>query len=65
MKKIEFDKGLSINKVEEISHIKAEPDWMKNFRLKSYKSFEEFDLPSFGPKIDIDFNDITYSYKME
>ena len=31
--------GLSQAKIKEISHIKNEPKWMLDFRLKSYKEF--------------------------
>ncbi len=33
---------------------------MLEFRLKSFKKFKELDQPSFGPKLDIDFDNITY-----
>ncbi|HYT79802.1 MAG TPA: Fe-S cluster assembly protein SufB, partial [Actinomycetota bacterium] len=32
-------KGLSEEVVEEISHLKSEPDWMRKFRLKALKHF--------------------------
>lgn len=65
MKEIKFDKGLNKEKVIEISKIKNEPDWMRALRIKSYLEFEEKDLPSFGPKININFNDITYYRKVD
>ncbi len=46
--------------VEAISKKKNEPDWMLEFRKKALKKFNELDNPSFGPKLDIDFEAITY-----
>ena len=43
-----------------LSKRKNEPSWMLNFRLKAYEKFLELDNPNFGPKIDIDFDKITY-----
>ncbi|MBQ9023880.1 MAG: Fe-S cluster assembly protein SufB [Bacilli bacterium] len=64
MKEVIFDKGLSEEKVLEISKIKNEPKWMSDFRVKAYKEFIKQDLPKFGPKIDIDFDNITYYKKV-
>ena len=60
MKEVIFDKGLSKEKVKEISKIKEEEKWMSDFRLKAYDEFINQNLPSFGPKIDINFDNITY-----
>ena len=60
MKEVIFDKGLSKEKVKEISKLKGEPKWMSDFRDKAYDEFIKQELPSFGPKIDIDFDNITY-----
>ena len=57
---IELEKGLSEDVVRKISELKHEPNWMKEFRLKSYEIFSKFPMPSFGPKLDIDFNNIHY-----
>lgn len=65
MREIKFDKGLNKEKVIEISKIKNEPDWMRDLRIKSYLEFEEKNLPSFGPKININFDDITYYRKVD
>ena len=46
MKEVVFDKGLNEDKVREISKIKGEPKWMCDFRVKSYKEFENKELPS-------------------
>jgi Fe-S cluster assembly protein SufB len=58
-----MEKGLSKEKVIEISKIKNEPEWMTDFRVKSYEKFQELDNPMFGPQIDINFDDITYYKK--
>ena len=57
---IELEKGLSLDVVKNISKIKNEPEWMLEFRIKSYKQFEKMSMPSFGPKLDINFNNISY-----
>ena len=58
------NKGISKSKVIEISKIKNEPKWMKEFRINSYLKFEELLNPSFGPELQIDFDDITYYKKV-
>jgi len=57
-------KGINKTKVMEISKIKKEPKWMRDFRIDSYLKFEEFRNPSFGPELLIDFDDITYYKKV-
>ncbi len=57
---IELEKGLNEDVVKKISELKHEPEWMKKFRLKSYDAFSKFSMPSFGPNLDIDFNNIHY-----
>jgi len=57
-------KSINIKKVEEISKLKNEPIWMKNFRVNSFKKFLELDNPSFGPNLDIDFDIINYYKKI-
>lgn len=47
-----------------VSNKKHEPKFMLDFRLKSFKKFMELDNPKFGPKIDINFNNINY-YKSD
>lgn len=65
MKKVKFEKGLDEEKVRKISELKNEPEWMLEYRLKSYKDFTNKPLPSFGPKINIDFNNITYYKRID
>lgn len=53
--------GLSEATVQEISAIKKESLWMRNFRLKSYHLFREKPLPKWGADLStIDFEAITY-----
>ncbi|MCI7040174.1 MAG: Fe-S cluster assembly protein SufB, partial [Mollicutes bacterium] len=54
-------KGLSREVVEAISKAKNEPEWMLEFRLKSYDLFNKIDFPKFGPDTTkLDFNSYTY-----
>lgn len=57
-------KGLTREKVVEISKAKQEPNWMLDFRLKSFETFEKLENPIFGPKLKIDFNDIEFYKKV-
>ena len=58
------EKGISKSKVIEISKLKNEPKWMRDFRVNSYNTFSELTNPSFGPELNIDFDDITYYKKV-
>lgn len=58
------EKGISKNKVIEISKFKNEPKWMRDFRVNSYNTFSELSNPSFGPELNVDFDDITYYKKV-
>ena len=51
---------LTKNVIEKISKIKNEPSWMTNFRIKSFECFSKMGNPKWGPKINIDFDKITY-----
>ncbi|HEU4461589.1 MAG TPA: Fe-S cluster assembly protein SufB, partial [Solirubrobacterales bacterium] len=54
-------KGLSREVVETISDFKEEPQWMRDFRLKSLEHFEQRPTPKWGGDLDqIDFDDIHY-----
>lgn len=57
---IELTKGLNIDIVKDISKIKNEPSWMTDFRVNAYNAFVNIPFPNFGPKLDINFDDITY-----
>ncbi|HEX5266913.1 MAG TPA: Fe-S cluster assembly protein SufB [Acidimicrobiales bacterium] len=58
-------KGLSEDIVREMSWMKGEPDWMRDFRLKSLRHFERRPMaPWFADRMpDLDFNDIYYYIK--
>src|SRR3989304_1385822 len=56
-------RGLNAQIVSEISEMKQEPRWMRDFRLKSLKIFESKPMPRWGGKIGIDFQDIFYYLK--
>jgi len=56
-------KGLDRDIVAEISAMKNEPEWMRDFRLKALEVFESRPTPTWGGKIDIDFQDIFYYIK--
>jgi len=57
-------KGLSKGTVEEISKLKGEPQWMLDFRLRSYEIFMKKPMPSWGGDLSkIDFNNIYYYAK--
>ena len=55
---------LDQNFIKKLSLKKKEPSWMLDFRLKSLEEFYKQNNPSFGPRLDIDFNKILY-YKNE
>jgi Fe-S cluster assembly protein SufB len=57
-------KGLDREVVTQISEMKGEPAWMRDFRLKSLAEFEKKALPAWGGRVsDIDFQDIYYYLK--
>lgn len=58
-------KGLSEAVVRKISELKNEPEWMLDFRLKSYQKYMEMELPTWGADdlSAIDFDEITYYVK--
>jgi len=57
-------KGITREIVEEISKIKGEPQWMTDFRLRSFDVFLKKPMPSFGPDLSqIDFAEYTYYIK--
>ena len=58
---VKTEKGLNENVIREISRLKNEPEWMLEFRLKSYKAFMEMKDPSYGPDLsNLDFDSYTY-----
>jgi len=57
-------KGLSHEIVEEISELKGEPQWMRDFRHKSLDIFLAKPMPTWGGDLStIDFDDIYYYIK--
>ena len=58
-------KELNEQFIIDLSKKKNEPEWMLEFRLKSYAKFKELDQPNFGPELDIDFGNITYYKSVE
>ncbi|RMF32343.1 MAG: Fe-S cluster assembly protein SufB, partial [Candidatus Nitrosothermus koennekii] len=57
-------KGLSRETVEEISRIKNEPEWMREFRLKAYDIFIKTPMPTWGGDLSkVDFDNVYYYAK--
>ena len=58
---LKTDIGLNEDIIRQISKLKNEPDWMLEYRLKSYKAFLKLPLPSFGPDLSsLDYDTYTY-----
>ena len=56
-------KGVDAEIVNQISEMKNEPEWMRDYRLKALEIFNSKPMPSWGGSIDIDFQDIYYYLK--
>ncbi len=56
-------KGLNAGIVAQISEMKQEPAWMRDFRLRSLKIFESKPMPKWGGAININFDDVYYYLK--
>ena len=56
---------LTSEDIKNISSIKEEPSWMLYFRLNAFEHFINSDEPTFGPKLDIDYDSINYYKKSE
>jgi Fe-S cluster assembly protein SufB len=57
-------KGISKEIVAEISHIKNEPQWMTDYRLKAFESFLKKPMPTWGVDLSsLDFSEYTYYIK--
>jgi Fe-S cluster assembly protein SufB len=57
-------RGLSEDIVKEMSWMKGEPDWMRDYRLKSLRHFDRRPMPSWGANLGgIDFDNIYYYIK--
>ena len=48
-------KGIDAEIINQISDIKEEPDWMREFRLRSLEIFESKPTPKWGGGINLDF----------
>src|SRR5512135_1583845 len=57
-------RGLSRDVVEQISHMKGEPQWMLDFRLKALDHFLKRPIPNWGPSLkDLNFDEIYFYVK--
>ncbi|MCH8840480.1 MAG: Fe-S cluster assembly protein SufB [Planctomycetes bacterium] len=57
------EKGLNSEIVAQISEMKQEPGWLRDFRLKSFEIFESKPMPNWGGNISLNFQDIYYYLK--
>ena len=58
-------RGLTEEVVRKISAEKHEPQWMLDFRLKSYHIYQQMPMPNFGPDLsDLDLDNMLYYQKM-
>ncbi|MCB1142197.1 MAG: Fe-S cluster assembly protein SufB [Leptospiraceae bacterium] len=57
-----FPKGLSKKVVESISHIKNEPGWMTEFRLKAFEIYLQKEMPTWGffPEFSVDIENYVH-----
>ncbi len=53
-----FPKGLTKKVVESISHIKNEPTWLTEFRLKAFEIYTQKEMPQWGffPKFNVNID---------
>src|SRR5512139_13893 len=57
-------KGLSREVVEQISHMKGEPQWMLDFRLKALDHFQKRPMPIWGADLSkLNLDEIYYYVK--
>jgi Fe-S cluster assembly protein SufB len=62
--KFKSGRGLTREMVEQISEMKNEPAWMRDFRLKAYEIFMRKPMPTWGADLsEIDFDNIHYYVK--
>jgi Fe-S cluster assembly protein SufB len=57
--------GLSESVVRQMSEMKAEPSWMLEFRLRALRHYLERPMPTWGGRIDLNFDEIYYYLKPE
>ncbi len=61
---IKVERGLTEDIIRQISAHKGEPEWMLEFRLKSYEIFRKKPMPGWGADLSgIDFENIFYYLK--
>jgi Fe-S cluster assembly protein SufB len=56
-------RGLDSEIVAQISDMKGEPAWMRDFRLRALEIFESKPMPKWGGRVDLNFQDIYYYLK--
>jgi Fe-S cluster assembly protein SufB len=62
--KFKSGRGLTREMVIQISEMKGEPEWMRDFRLKAYEIFMRKPMPPWGADLSgIDFDNIHYYVK--
>lgn len=61
--KFKSRKGIDAEIVHQISDMKGEPEWMRDFRQKSLEIFNSKPTPTWGGKVGLDFQDIYYYIK--
>ncbi len=47
-----MEDGLTPEIIEKLSNEKGDPEWMREFRLKSLETYNEMPLPNWGPSIE-------------
>lgn len=52
--------GLNLENIKKISKLKKEEDYFLNYRLESFEKFKELKDPDYGPKYQINYDDIIY-----
>ena len=58
--------GLNKENIIKISKLKGEEDWVLKYRLDSFDKFLKSKEPHFGPKVNIDLDNMTlYKYEEE
>lgn len=61
--KFKSRKGIDAEIVHQISDMKDEPQWMRDFRQKSLEIFNSKPMPTWGGNVGLDFQDIYYYIK--
>jgi len=56
-------RGIDEEIVRQISDMKGEPEWMRDYRLEAFKIFESKPMPHWGGDIGVDFQNIYYYLK--